>query len=71
MSLNNVMNVVGHHFYLTTECGMPTVVRRCQENCILIKILDSTSHTVFISHFPKKESLDQCSGNTNNFDLFN
>ena len=53
MSLNNVMNVVGHHFYLTTECGMPTVVRRCQENCILIKILDSTSHTVFISHFPK------------------
>ena len=59
MSLNNVMNVVGHHFYLTTECGMPTVVRRCQENYLVIKMLDSTNRTVFILHFPKKENLDQ------------
>ena len=67
MSLNNVMNVVGHHFYLTTECGMPTVVRRCQENYLLIKILDSTSHIIFISHFLKKANLDHA----NNFDVFN
>ena len=48
------MNVVGHHFYLTTVCGMYLVIQKCPRVFIVLSVSRAKSNKVIFSKKAEK-----------------